>query len=135
MCFNCIECLLYLLHFFDELPRLLFCSLLVFVQLLFEGGIYFFRKPADINDGWIRYIPVRQWRLLDAISRGNDSYNTNSPSTSTVTVIRKYTPCILAAATIRGWRLFVQSFGLCGYYLRAVTIRGWHLFEEVQYTY
>ena len=27
-----------------------------FVRLLFEGGIYFFRKPGDINDGWIRYV-------------------------------------------------------------------------------
>jgi len=26
-------------------------SLLVFMQLLFEGGIYFLGKPADINDG------------------------------------------------------------------------------------
>ena len=25
-----------------------------FVQLLFEGGIYFFGKPGDIHDGWIR---------------------------------------------------------------------------------
>ena len=24
--------------------------------LLFEGGVYFFGKPADINDGWIRYV-------------------------------------------------------------------------------
>ena len=25
-----------------------------FVRLLFEGGIYFFGKPGDIHDGWIR---------------------------------------------------------------------------------
>ena len=24
--------------------------------LLFEGDVYFFGKPADINDGWIRYV-------------------------------------------------------------------------------
>ena len=24
-----------------------------FVRLLIEGGIYFFGKPGDINDGWI----------------------------------------------------------------------------------
>ena len=24
-----------------------------FVQLLFEGGVYVFGKPGDINDGWI----------------------------------------------------------------------------------
>ena len=30
------------------------------VWLLFEGGVYFFGKPGDINGGWIRYIRVRQ---------------------------------------------------------------------------
>ena len=25
-----------------------------FVWLLFKGGVYFFGKPRDINDGWIR---------------------------------------------------------------------------------
>ena len=33
--------------------RLLFFLLLVFVWLLFEGGIYLFGKPAHINDGWM----------------------------------------------------------------------------------
>ena len=28
-------------------------------RLLFEGGIYFIGKPADIND-WIRYVRVRR---------------------------------------------------------------------------
>ena len=31
-----------------------------FVQLLYEGSVYFFGKPKDINDGWIRYIQVRR---------------------------------------------------------------------------
>ena len=32
-------------------------NLFCFVQLLFKGkgGIYFFGKPGDSNDGWIRY--------------------------------------------------------------------------------
>ena len=30
-----------------------------FVWLLFEGGIYFFGKPGDTNDGWIGYEEVR----------------------------------------------------------------------------
>ena len=34
--------------------------LLGFVRPLFEGGIYFSRKPADINNGWIRYVRVIQ---------------------------------------------------------------------------
>ena len=28
--------------------------------LLFEGGIYLFGKPSDINDGWIRYVRVKK---------------------------------------------------------------------------
>ena len=30
------------------------------VQLLFEGSVYFFGKPADINDRWIKYIQAIQ---------------------------------------------------------------------------
>ena len=30
--------------------------LLIFVRLLFEGGIHFLEKPVDISDGWIRYV-------------------------------------------------------------------------------
>ena len=64
-----------------------FVSLLVFLRLLFEGGVYFFEKPADIYNGWIRYVQVIQRRLLDAVSssrslssavsRGNESYRVN----------------------------------------------------------
>ena len=46
-------------HFFNQTPRLL---LFVVVWLLFEGGVYFFGKPADINN-WIRYVRVRCWRF------------------------------------------------------------------------
>ena len=57
-----------------------------------------FRKPADINDGWIRYVRAIQRRLLDAgisttqplssaVSHGKELYNTNSPSASPVTVV------------------------------------------------
>ena len=31
-------------------------------------GDYFFGKPADFNDGWIRYVQAIQWRPLDADS-------------------------------------------------------------------
>ena len=30
-----------------------------FMWLLFEGGVYFFGKPGDINDGLIRCVRVR----------------------------------------------------------------------------
>ena len=30
------------------------------VQLLFEGSVYLFGKPADINNRWIKYIQAIQ---------------------------------------------------------------------------
>ena len=33
-----------------------FSLLLIFVQLLFEGGVYLFGKLVGINHDWIRYI-------------------------------------------------------------------------------
>ena len=45
-----------------------FFSLLVVVQLLFEGSIYSLGKPTDINDSRIRHVQVIQWQLLDAVS-------------------------------------------------------------------
>ena len=40
-------------YFFNQMPRILaarFCA-----AILFEGGVYFIGKPADVNDGWVRY--------------------------------------------------------------------------------
>ena len=45
-----------------------FCAATVQGWLLFEGSVYFFGKPADINDDWIRYMGAIHWQLLDAIS-------------------------------------------------------------------
>ena len=39
-----------------------------FVWLLFKGGVDFFAKPGEINDSWIRYVRVRQRRLLSTVS-------------------------------------------------------------------
>ena len=71
-----------------------------------------FRKPADINNGWIRYTRAIQRRLLDtgsstmqplssAVNHGNELYTTNIPSASLVTIIRIHVPRV-AMATIRG---------------------------------
>ena len=49
-----------LTYFFDRTPRLLLFLLHISVWLLFEGGFYFFGKPADINDSWIRYVQAIQ---------------------------------------------------------------------------
>ena len=88
-------------YFFNQMPQLLFILLHVFVRLLFEGGVYFFGKPSDTNNSWIRYIQTIQWRLLDTViskrslsvllsAMENDSYNTNNPSASPVIVVRNY---------------------------------------------
>ena len=68
------------------------------------------------------------------MSRGKDSYNTSSPSTTVVTVVRNHShTCallhLLPAATIQGWRLFRSRALDC-----AVTIRGWPLFEGGVYS-
>ena len=66
--------------------------------------------------------------LSPSVSRGNDSYNTNSPNASRVTVVRNHLhTCARAAFTSRGYYsraafISFKSFGLCGYYLRAATI-------------
>ena len=92
-----------------------------------------FRKPTDINDGWIRYVRAIQRRLLDAgssttqplssaVSHGKELYNTNSPSASPVTVVRIIRMRVrvprVAAATIRGRGLVEETryhhhYGVC----------------------
>ena len=81
-------------YFFDQTTRLLAARFCV-------HGYYSraFRKPADINDGWMKYVRAIQRRLLDAgssttqplssdVSHGKRLHNTNSPSASPVTVAR-----------------------------------------------
>ena len=112
--------------------------LLDFVWLLFEGGVYFFRKSADINNGWTRY--VIYWGLLDTVSSTRSlsvplSAMETSCTTQTNLALAQWPwsdtirACmrvlhILAAATIEG--------GI--YSLRAsdclATIQGWRLFHS-----
>ena len=55
----------------DAKATIFFFLLLTFVRLLFKWDYY--SRAAfislDINDSWIRYIRVRQWQVLDAVSR------------------------------------------------------------------
>ena len=60
-----------------------------------------------------------------ALSHGNESYNTNTPSATSLTIIciRVHVLCILAMATTWGWRLFCsellivwllfEKYGIC----------------------
>ena len=110
-----------------------------FVRLLFEGGIYFFGKPGDIKDSWIRYIQMRRWRLLDTVSsaRNFSVLLLAVGTTQTVLVLalawwpsseiictRAHVLRLLAAAKIWGRCIFRLSFGLWA------TIRGRRLFKE-----
>ena len=91
---------------------LIFVQLLFLGSLLFEGSVYFFWKPADINDGWIKYVWAIQWQLLNAItsthsltyspavSLGNELYNKNSPRASPLTDSHT---CMCAAYTSRDY--------------------------------
>ena len=53
--------LLYYRKSWIQTPQLFpFFLLLIFVWLLFEGGMYFLGKPADTNDGWTTYVKAIQ---------------------------------------------------------------------------
>ena len=67
----------------------------------------------------VLYIWARCWWLLDAVSCGNDSYNTNSPSISMVTVVRNPLHTHLHVV-----------FTSHGHYSRAATIRRNTVFKD-----
>ena len=99
-------------------------------QLLFKGGyysrvaftLYFLGKSGDINGGWIRYVRVRRWWLLDTVSSTRSlsvllSAVGMTRTTQTVLVLAWWlsseiicscvrVPRLLATATIRGQRWF-----------------------------
>ena len=97
-----------------QTPQLLFSLLHVSVWLLFKGGYYFFRKPADVNDGWIRNVQAIQWRLLDDVNSKQSqsvllSAMEMSCTTQTALVLAQWLSskivhihicCIIATATI-----------------------------------
>ena len=74
--------------------------------IFFAAHIHSLGKPTDINDGWIRCVRAIQLRLYVTLEK--ELYNTNSPSSSPLTVVRicARVSHTLATATIRGRRLF-----------------------------
>ena len=95
--------------------------------------MYFIGKPPDINDSWIRHVRAIQRQLLDAGSSTRNlsvllsvmEKNTNSPSTSPVTVVRIIgisvrAPRIVSAATISGGCLIEEI-------QYAISVLFWHL--------
>ena len=88
-------------------------SLRVSVWLLFEGGVYFIGKPADINDGWIRYVRTTQRRLLDAGSTLNVSVLQSAMKKGCTTRTVLALTCACAACAACCW----------GYYLKAGSSR------------
>ena len=132
----------HILYFFDQRPWLLF----ILLPILYG---YYSRVAfisLDINYGWIRYVQVRRWRLLDTVSgtRSLSILLSAVGTTQTALVLAWWLsleiirtcvciPHLLAIATIRGWHLFHSELRWCGYYSRVVIIRGWRLIEEIRY--
>ena len=123
-----VTCKKTLPYFFDEMLQLLLISLLVLCgilgQLLFEDNISFFGKPGDINYGWIRYVWVRWWRLLDNVS-----------STRNLSVLLSAVgmTCTTQAVIVLVWLPLLESIHtrlrvLC--LLVMATIWGRHLFRS-----
>ena len=135
----------YYLRATTDRGRLLFEGDYYLRRLLFEGGIYFFGKPGDINDCWIGYEWVEWWWLLDAVSSTRSlSILLLAAGTTRTTwtvlalvwwllseIIRTCVrvPCLLAAATIWGQCLFRSRASDC-----AATIQGRPLFEGGVYS-
>ena len=110
--------------------------LLSFVRVLFEGC---FRKPVDINNSWIRYKQVMQWRLLDgvismcspsvllpAMEKNCTTWTALALvywSLAEIISIRVCVPRILAVATVQELRLF-----------RSELLVLWQLFEGGVYS-
>ena len=126
-------------YFFDQTPRLLFISLVVLCSYYSRAAFISLESPWTSTKSWIRYASetmtvARRCQyyaepLTPAVSRGYDSYNTNSLSASVVTVVRNYShTCACAAFTSRSYysrAVFIsfKSFRLCGYYSRVASIR------------
>ena len=104
----------------DAAPTIIL--LLGFVRVLFESC---FRKPVDINNSWIRYKRVMQWRLLDgvismcspsvllpAMEKNCTTWTALALvcwSLSEIIRIRVRVPCILAVATVQELHLFCSE--------------------------
>ena len=112
-----------------------------FCAATFPGGVYFFGKPAEINNGWIRYIWAIQWQLLDAVCsicslpvlQSAMKMSCTTQTALSLTQLKSFATCAYAAYTSHKWysraNIHSSQLLLCSYYLRAVTIQGWWLFK------
>ena len=141
--FSSTFCCIQVLYFFDQTPQLLFISLLVLCGYYSRAAFISLESPETSTMGWIRY--VRWWWLLDAVSSTCSlslllSAVGTTRTTQTVLALawwpsseiirtRVRMPHLLAAATIRGWRLFRSRASDC-----AATIWGQWLFEGGVYS-
>ena len=134
----------YIPYFFDQTPRLLFILLLILCGS-YSRAAFVFRKPGDINYGWIGKVRVRFCLLLDAVS-GTHSFSVllsamrTTRTTQTVLALawwpsskiicrRVCVPRLPTAATVQGRRLFHSRASVC-----VATIRGQPLFEGGVYS-
>ena len=108
----------------------------------FSSGYYFFRKPTDINNGWIRNVQAIQWRLLDDVS----SKQTQSVLLSVVEMSRTTQTALALAQWLSSEIVHIRmlDYSSCGYYssvafislrvpdcVATCTIRGRCLFKRI----
>ena len=107
--------------------------------LLFEGSVYWFGKPGDTNNDWIRYERVRRWRSLDAVRsmcslsvRLSAKRTTRTANTglalawwpSSEIICTRVCVCVLSCSYYsRAVFISFKSFRSWGYYSRAVSIQ------------
>ena len=121
-----------------SLPWLLaahFCVAIIRGWLLFKGSVQFFGKPADINNGLIRYVQALQRWLLGAVS----SLHSLLVLLSAMGMSRTTGDCHHKVFTHvccihQPWLLFYGGVLIMLLLFKGRTIRGWHLFEEIQYS-
>ena len=101
----------------DHADTAQFCAATIQGWLLLKGGMYFLGKPADTNDGWIRYVRAIQWWVLDAVNSKHSlsvlqSAVEMSHTTQTVLVLVRQLSSEIVHICVR----------VHGYYLRMVFI-------------
>ena len=126
-------------YFFNQMPQLLFfhCSFLrsYYLRAATIRGWCFFPWKACMSNlvTTVRRCQKYTQPLSSAVSCGNESYYTNSPTTSLVTVVRNHSQsCLCATYTSHSYYSRAAFISL-----RAsscvVTIQWQCLFKEIQY--
>ena len=123
--FSSAFCCVQVLYFFNQTPQLLCISLLVLCGYYSRVAFISLESPETSTMGWIKYVRVRWWRLVDAVSSTHSlsvllsAVKTTRTEQITLVLVwwvhAAYTSCgyYSRAAFIS----FRASFRLCSYYI------------------